>query len=384
MRKLLFRKKFLLLTSAALIAAAVWHVARQAPSDTAQEKTAMGSFIAKACTLKTWDFFGWWSNDTATNDETSQASTNAATKTNNVATDSIEEIKTPPVKSNVQAAPVVTPKATNAAMTVERFPLASTKTTSELPPVLVSRPELLLPKYAKPASPTAILTDNATDKTQAGSPQTSQAPAAPVKQDKSSVPAKTSVPTSVPATAAKPVAKTSTTVPSPANKPASNSAQAAMPASVSKQTTTAQAPKRDRLFTKIVDAYTYAYPLVLMNEIQKEMTDSVFFAPVNQMAYMPVLPSPHLRATECPNVDALTSLAWFDLEKEPQVILLPKAPGHAYILALLDAWTNVIDSFGQAKAESFPIRHINGHDAKCFILCGPNCKLKFPADIPVV
>ncbi|MDD3587209.1 MAG: DUF1214 domain-containing protein [Thermoguttaceae bacterium] len=384
MRKLLFRKKFLLLACAVLITAAAWNVVRQMPSGVTQKKTAVGSFIATACTLKTWDLFGWRSKDDASPNEVSQASTNAEEKATSATADTIEEVKVPDVKSKAQTASAAArPTSTSTKPSVEQFPLASSKSTAELPPVLVSRPELLLPKYGKPVSPTAVLSEKtgekaagkASEKNQPGSPQ--RAVVAPAKQDAGSVPAKTSGP--APASA-----KTPAPVPSPSDQAAARSDKSSQGTNVSKQVPTGQAPKRDRLFTKIVDAYTYAYPLVLMNEIQKEMTDSIFFAPVNQMAYMPVLPSPRLRTTECPNVDALTSLVWFDLEQEPQVILLPKAPGHAYVLALLDAWTNVIDSFGQAKAENFPIRQINGHDAKCFVLCGPNCKLKFPADMPVV
>ncbi|MDO4587161.1 MAG: DUF1214 domain-containing protein [Planctomycetia bacterium] len=138
------------------------------------------------------------------------------------------------------------------------------------------------------------------------------------------------------------------------------------------------------LFQIMTDAYIYAFPLVLMNEIEKEMTDSIFFAPVNQMAYIPKLPSPSFKMTECPNSDALTSIAWLDLSQGPQVICLPKTSSHSFILELLDAWTNVLETFSNDKLDQFPIRELDGRQIRCFIIADSNFNDKEAEGIPVI
>src|SRR5882672_7855135 len=100
-----------------------------------------------------------------------------------------------------------------------------------------------------------------------------------------------------------------------------------------------------------VDAYMYGYPLVLMDQTRRLMTNvpvpngTLGFAPINQFAHATNLPTPATPVAR-PNLDTLYSLAWLDLSSEPMILHVPDTQGRYYIMQLVDAWNNTFAAPG--------------------------------------
>src|SRR5262245_49364877 len=97
----------------------------------------------------------------------------------------------------------------------------------------------------------------------------------------------------------------------------------------------------------ICDAYTFGYPLVLMDAARQVMTDVSApdheRAPLNQFAHGARALGANVRH---PNTDVLSSVAWLNLTKEPVVLSLPDMRNRYYSMHLMDAWTNAFASIG--------------------------------------
>lgn len=107
-----------------------------------------------------------------------------------------------------------------------------------------------------------------------------------------------------------------------------------------------------------VDAYTYAYPMVLMDVMRRmtsnvEKPDRVFGAgaPVNQLTHQRRVPDAtceprvHERHVH-PDPDMLSSSLWFDVSREPLIVNVPDAAGRFFTLSLLDHWSDVFAAPG--------------------------------------
>ena len=70
-----------------------------------------------------------------------------------------------------------------------------------------------------------------------------------------------------------------------------------------------------------------------------------------------------------PNADFLYSQAWLDLSKGPVVLTIPDTKGRYYLLALLDAYTNVAASIG---------KRTTGTEKRQFAIVGPHFKGTLP------
>ncbi|MEU0540172.1 DUF1254 domain-containing protein [Nocardia sp. NPDC005978] len=95
-------------------------------------------------------------------------------------------------------------------------------------------------------------------------------------------------------------------------------------------TTTSDDPK-----DVAADAYTFGYPLVLM-----DATRAGSGAP-NQFMNATALPTPADRFVVRLNLDTLYSQAWLDLRAEPLVLQVPAMESERYwLMQVLDAWSN--------------------------------------------
>src|SRR5262245_23011722 len=126
-------------------------------------------------------------------------------------------------------------------------------------------------------------------------------------------------------------------------------------------------PRLARLFTEeahetICDAYTFGYPLVLMDVTRQLMTDVTAAgdqrAPLNQFAHA----SKPSRSQAHPDPHMLMSFAWLNLKREPLVLSLPDTGGRFYSMQVTDGWTNVRASLGARTS---------GHGARDVALVGP-------------
>lgn len=136
----------------------------------------------------------------------------------------------------------------------------------------------------------------------------------------------------------------------------------------------------DELLKTLGESYVYGYPLVLMDLTQKVSTNIASphptrpIAPVNQLSHFRRFPDHTLTAVVKPNVDTYYSIAWLDLEKEPQVLSMP-ATDRYYLLPMYDAYTNIFAS---------PGTRTTGTDAQTLLIVGPNWKGETPEGMTLI
>ena len=119
----------------------------------------------------------------------------------------------------------------------------------------------------------------------------------------------------------------------------------------------------DRTHEIGVQAYTYAYPMIMM-EVTRRVSTNVEaprgpFAPMNQFAHLRAFPDHKFREVVRPNADTLYSIVWFDVAKEPLVVSVSDTGGRYYMLQMMDMWTDVFATPGSrtsgTKAANFAI-----------------------------
>ncbi|MFJ4946823.1 DUF1254 domain-containing protein [Streptomyces sp. NPDC088760] len=138
------------------------------------------------------------------------------------------------------------------------------------------------------------------------------------------------------------------------------------------------APAQEDLADDAVQAYIYGYPLVLMKTTERSSTnvtapDSANIrAPINQFAKAADVPGPDQKSVVSPNVDTLYTPAWLDLSAEPVVLHIPDTDGRYYLMPILSAWTNVIDSVG---------KRTTGTQAGDYAITGPDWDGRLPAGV---
>ena len=79
------------------------------------------------------------------------------------------------------------------------------------------------------------------------------------------------------------------------------------------------------------EAYTYLYPLVLMDVTRRQATnvqrsgEMVGRGPANAFAHIRQFPSATWKDVVKPNFDTLYSLAWLHVDQEPMIVSVPDA-----------------------------------------------------------
>ncbi len=126
-----------------------------------------------------------------------------------------------------------------------------------------------------------------------------------------------------------------------------------------------------------VEAYTYLYPIVLMDvtrrqAINVEAGKIMGRGPMNAFTSVRTFPPADFRDVVRPNFDTLYSIAWLDLTKEPMVVAAPDTQGRFYLLPMLDMWTDVFAS---------PGKRTTGTQAADFAVVPPRWTGKLPQGV---
>jgi hypothetical protein len=124
-----------------------------------------------------------------------------------------------------------------------------------------------------------------------------------------------------------------------------------------------------------VSAYTFAYPLVLMDVTRRtelERRAQAGLPGANRFVHAQAFPDDHSRIVIRPNADTLYSIAWLDLSQEPVLLQVPDTHGRYYVMQLLDAWTETFD---------MPGKRTRGTGARCFGIVGPGWKGTLPPHV---
>ncbi|WP_245296866.1 DUF1254 domain-containing protein [Rhodomicrobium sp. R_RK_3] len=130
-----------------------------------------------------------------------------------------------------------------------------------------------------------------------------------------------------------------------------------------------------------IEAYIYAYPMVIMALTQEMATNaetadgSTMRAPVNQFANARRFPDADFTEVVRPNADTLYSALWFDLSREPLIIHVPNSGGRYYLLEMMDMWSDVFAA---------PGKRTTGTDEQIIALVGPGWEEDLPPEIEVI
>jgi hypothetical protein len=140
----------------------------------------------------------------------------------------------------------------------------------------------------------------------------------------------------------------------------------------------AEAPKpiaapavNEELKRLAAEVYVFAYPLVLT-----DVTRQVETAKSSLNVFEHRRSVPDVSAAEAnPNADVLYSQAWLDLSKEPVLLSVPDTKGRYWLIAMLDAWSNVAASLGPRTV---------GEGKQEIAIVGPRWKGTLPAGVSEV
>ncbi|PAL25045.1 DUF1254 domain-containing protein [Sphingopyxis sp. GW247-27LB] len=127
-----------------------------------------------------------------------------------------------------------------------------------------------------------------------------------------------------------------------------------------------------------LEAYTYAYPMVLMDVTRRVSTNARegrLRAPVNQFAHMKTYPDASFKDVVRPNADTLYSTLWFDVGREPLILTLPDTAGRYHVVPIMDMWTEVFATLGTRTT---------GNDGGTVALVGPHWQGTLPAGMRMV
>lgn len=110
-------------------------------------------------------------------------------------------------------------------------------------------------------------------------------------------------------------------------------------------------------------AFSFAYPLVLMDLTQKAMTGAGGdpAAGFNQFVHYPQATA-QFTGMVCPVADSIHSSAWLNVKQEPMIVSVPAVAGRFCSGSFFHAWHDVLGRFGSGS---------NGGRATDFLVTGP-------------
>lgn len=131
---------------------------------------------------------------------------------------------------------------------------------------------------------------------------------------------------------------------------------------------------RDRAEEIGGEAYTFLYPLVLMERTRLQMTnvaepgDRPGRGPADRFTHIREFPAGDFKDVVKPNFDTLYSPAWLDLREEPRIVSVPETDEY-YLLPMYDYWSDIF---------ACPGTRTTGGGAGHFALCGPSWEGELP------
>ena len=130
-------------------------------------------------------------------------------------------------------------------------------------------------------------------------------------------------------------------------------------------TAAASQAQYDKAYRIGLAAYTYGLPLLDTDITFRTMTSidvsKGACGPVNRFNNVRKLNTPGSTAVVAPGANALSSIAWVDLRREPQVLHVPRVVNHCFVLGFIDPYTSNIRNLGS-------VHRTRPGD---YVLCGP-------------
>jgi hypothetical protein len=124
------------------------------------------------------------------------------------------------------------------------------------------------------------------------------------------------------------------------------------------------------------DAYIFGYPLVTMEMTRRNITNVAApegtHAPMGQIIKLRQYPDPSFKDVTAPNADTLYTTAFFDVGKEPWVLIIPDMKDRYYLMPMLDGWTTVFQ---------VPGKRTTGAGAQTYAITGPGWKGTLPSGV---
>lgn len=135
----------------------------------------------------------------------------------------------------------------------------------------------------------------------------------------------------------------------------------------------------DEAYAIGLDAYAYAYPMVLM-EVTRRVSNNTdaagqWQAPMNRFRHLRSYPDASFKRVVRPNADTLYSTLWYDVGAEPLVITMPNTAGRYHVVPIMDMWTEVFASLGTRTT---------GNEGGAFALVSPHWKGSLPDGVHMV
>ena len=119
-------------------------------------------------------------------------------------------------------------------------------------------------------------------------------------------------------------------------------------------TAAASQAEYDKAYRIGLAAYTYGLPLLDTNVTFRTMTSidvsKGAYGPVNRFNNVRKPNNPKSTAVVAPGASALSSIAWVDLRKEPQVLHVPRVLYHYFVLGLIDPYTRDLRNLGSVHS----------------------------------
>lgn len=125
------------------------------------------------------------------------------------------------------------------------------------------------------------------------------------------------------------------------------------------------------LGTIAVEGYAYFYPLMVMEESRRQLTNGSggLAGPTNVLTHVRAYPGAKDRVVVRPNFDTLYSVAFIDVRAEPVVVHAPALADRFFMLPLYDMWTDAFASPGSRTS---------GKDDITFAVCTSEWKGDLP------